>query len=230
MRNTALSLEQSVHTIGARVTARRNSLGLSLDLLAARAGMSTSYLDYVESRRGQPSMGVMRRLAEALHTTPEHLYGDPVLEPALHFSRHDSRAAGPTSPKVVSRLTTPECLLLLGSVPVGRVAFVINGPPVVLPVNFTLRGRSVVIQTAAMSPLAETARANRTVSFEADDIDEESQSGWSVLCQGPCRIVLEEDEREGDHNDLVHPWVGDDRRTIVGISPIEVTGRRIGRA
>jgi hypothetical protein len=189
--------------------------------------MATSYLEYVESQRGQPSIGVVRRLAEVLHTTLEHLYGDPVLEPSLHFSRRDNRPVVQGRPHVVSRLTQAECLLLLGSVPVGRVAFVVNGPPLVLPVNFTLQGTDVIIQTAAMSPLAEMARARRLVSFEVDDIDEPSRLGWSVLCHGPARLMAEADDRDHDQINLVRPWVGDDRRTVVAIGAAAFTGRRI---
>ena len=230
MRNPATSTDLNAQTVGGRVAARRTSLGLTVDAVAARAGMATSYLEYVESQRGQPSIGVVRRLAEALHTTLEHLYGDPVLEPSLHFARRDDRPTVEGRPHVVSRLTEAECLLLLGSVPVGRVAFVVNGPPLVLPVNFTLRGHDIVVQTAAMSPLAELARGHRLVSFEVDDIDEASRLGWSVLCQGPARLMAEADDRDNRDDDLVAPWIGGDRRTLVGISAGGFTGRRISAA
>lgn len=230
MRKTAPFLELSAQTVGGRVAARRTSLGLTIEAVAARAGMATSYLEYVESQRGQPSIGVVRRLAEVLHTTLEHLYGDPVLEPSQHFSRRDDRPVCQDHPHVVSRLTPAECLLLLGSVPVGRVAFVVNGPPLVLPVNFTLQGHDIIIQTAEMSPLAELARAHRLISFEVDDIDEASRLGWSVLCQGPARLMVEAADRNDSREDLVRPWIGDDRRTVVGINAGAFTGRRIGLA
>jgi len=230
MRNPAPSLELNAQTVGGRVAARRISLGLTLEAVAARAGMATSYLEYVESQRGQPSIGVVRRLAEVLHTTLEQLYGDPVLEPALHFSRRENRPAFQGHPHVVSRLNQAECLLLLGSVPVGRVAFVVNGPPLVLPVNFTLRDDDIVIQTAATSPLADLARAHRLVSFEVDDIDEASRLGWSVLCHGPARLMVEAADRDDNWDELVSPWIGNDRRTVVGIRAGAFTGRRIGLA
>jgi transcriptional regulator with XRE-family HTH domain len=227
MENRAASTQQSGLSLGDRVAARRNCLGLTLEAVAVRAGMATSYLEYVESQRGHPSAGVLRRLAEVLNTTPEHLYGEQVLEPSLHFSRRDEQPEAGGSPHVVSWLSAAECLLLLGSVPVGRVAFVVNGPPLVLPVNFTLQGTDVIIQTAAMSPLAEMARGRRLVSFEVDDIDEPSRLGWSVLCHGPTRLAMEADQRSDDLDALTQPWIGSDRRTVVVLSPTQVTGRRI---
>jgi len=48
-------------------------------------------------------------------------------------------------------LTYDECLQLLGSVPVGRVAFVTGGNPVILPVNHVLDGRAIAFRVAAGS-------------------------------------------------------------------------------
>src|SRR5437868_3568676 len=67
--------------IGARVTERRVSLGYDLATVAARAGMATSYLSWVEGPHGRPSAGAVRRLAQVLHTTVEHLYGEAGVEP-----------------------------------------------------------------------------------------------------------------------------------------------------
>jgi transcriptional regulator with XRE-family HTH domain len=224
--------KEATGAIGRRVSARRTSLGLTQELVAARAGMATSYLEYVEDEGGRPSAGVLRRLAEVLHTTVEHLYGEQELEPELHFARDRGRpqetAAVPTP--VVSQLTQEECRVLMGSVPIGRVAFALHGPPLVLPVNFTLMGHEIVIQTAAMAPLAELARAGRLVSFEVDEIDEPSRLGWSVLCHGPARISVEQGAHDHHAMDLVRPWFGGDRRTVVIITPTAVSGRRIGLA
>jgi hypothetical protein len=71
------------------------------------------------------------------------------------------------------------------------------------------------------------ARGRRLVSFEVDDIDEPSRLGWSVLCHGPARLMAEADDRDHDQINLVRPWVGDDRRTVVAIGAAAFTGRRI---
>lgn len=223
--------EDAPATVGRRVAARRTSLGYPQDVVATRAGMATSYLQYVEEQGGMPSAGVARRLAEVLHTTVEYFYGEGSLEPGLHHHRHQDGAPSTTPvAHVVSRLSAADCLLLMGSVPVGRVAFVVNGPPLVLPVNFTLMGRDIMIRTAAMSALAEMARAGRLVSFEVDDIDEPSRLGWSVLCHGPARVAHEQGDHDQAAQDLVRPWFGGERHTVVVITPSDITGRRIGLA
>jgi transcriptional regulator with XRE-family HTH domain len=217
--------------VGRRVAARRTSLGYPQEVVATRAGMTTSYLQYVEEQGGMPSAGVARRLAEVLHTTVEYLYGESTLEPGARVSRHQDLPAIPrASAPVVTHLSRKDCLLLMGSVPIGRVAFDVSGPPVVLPVNFTLMGHEIVIQTSAMSHLAELARAGRLVSFEVDDIDEPSRLGWSVLCHGPAHISTEDGLHDDVAQGLVQPWYGGDRHTVVVITPSKITGRRIGLA
>ena len=213
-------------TVGLRVGQRRVALGLSVAEVAKRAGMSPDYLEYVESRQGHPSVGVVRRLAEALHTTVEHLYGHAVMEPGVSFPSHQHVVDIRTH--VVTRLTEQECLLLLGSVPVGRVAFVVNGPPLVLPVNFTAMGHEVVMQTSETSALALAARAGRMASFEVDDIDEPSRLGWSVLCQGPLHALDRDEASRHSSDTLAASWFGDDRRTVVTLRPTSISGRRIG--
>ena len=227
-------VKEQLGAIGKRVAARRVALGYSRDVVASRAGMAESFLEYVESQGGHPSAGVLRRLAEVLHTSVEVLYGEQSIEPEAHFAR-DRTTVGTTAegrrvPAVVSRLAPDECRLLMASVPVGRVAFVVNGPPLVLPVNFTLMGSEIVIRTAAMAPLAELARANRLVSFEVDEVDEHSRLGWSVLCHGPARISTESGVTDHHAVDLVEPWIGGDRRAVVVIAPTAISGRRIGLA
>lgn len=212
--------------LGLRVQRRRTSLGLTVGEVAKRSGMSADYLAYVESRHGHPSLGVVRRLADALHTTVEHLYGQPVIEPGVSFASHQHVLDN--GGRSISVLTEPECLLLLGSVPVGRIAFVVNGPPLVLPVNFVAMGREVVLQTAETSALAITARAGRLASFEVDDIDEPSRLGWSVLCQGPLRVLTPVEASAHDADTLVRPWFDASRRSVVTLHPTSITGRRIG--
>ena len=75
------------------------------------------------------------------------------------------------------------CLRLLASVPVGRVGFVADGEVQVLPVNHVLDGQDVVFRTAHGSKLS-AAEGEKPVTFEVDDYDERTHSGWSVVVTG----------------------------------------------
>jgi uncharacterized protein len=118
------------------------------------------------------------------------------------------------------------CLSLLAAVSVGRVGFAADGEIFVLPVNFVMDGQAVVFRTAAGSKLAG-AEDKSEVAFEADNYDDITESGWSVLVRGPAEVV-EDDAEIGRLDRLgLRPWAkGADRPFWIRIRPISVTGRR----
>jgi uncharacterized protein len=118
------------------------------------------------------------------------------------------------------------CLALLSAVSVGRVGFVADGEVLVLPVNFVMDGQAVVFRTASGSKLAG-AEDRSTVAFEADNYDDISQSGWSVLVRGRAEVV--EDDAEIDRLSRLglYSWASTlDRPFWIRIRPTSVTGRR----
>src|SRR5919112_4735371 len=81
-------------------------------------------------------------------------------------------------------LTITECLRLLASKRVGRVAFNHHGP-VVLPVNFAMDGDRILICTSPHGYLGRQIRSC-VAGFQCDDLDEDTGAGWTVLVQGPA--------------------------------------------
>ena len=87
-------------------------------------------------------------------------------------------------------LSEDECRTLLEAHDVGRVDFVIDDFPVVLPVNYAIVGATIVVRTA---PGVLTAGvADKPVAFEVDGFERWNRSGWSVLAQGYGRDITEE--------------------------------------
>lgn len=124
-------------------------------------------------------------------------------------------------------LDLERCLELLGSVPVGRVAYQARGDVIVLPVNHVRDGRTVAFRTSVGSKLDAAQRATQ-VTFEVDDYDEASRSGWSVLVVGRAEVVDDQAERRRLDRLGAHPWSdGDARPYWVRIRPDEISGRRI---
>jgi nitroimidazol reductase NimA-like FMN-containing flavoprotein (pyridoxamine 5'-phosphate oxidase superfamily) len=118
------------------------------------------------------------------------------------------------------------CLRLLAAVSVGRVGFVAGGEVVVLPVNFVVDGQDVVFRTASGSKLA-AAEDSITAAFEADNYDDITESGWSVLVNGRFEVVEDEAEIARLSRFGLYPWAGAvDRPSWIRIRPISVTGRR----
>lgn len=122
-------------------------------------------------------------------------------------------------------LRPDECWSLTGSVPVGRVAFVSDGEPMVLPVNHRVVGHHVVFRTARGALLHE-ALMDRPVAFEADGWDETHRTGWSVVIRGQASAV----DMSGADALALDAWADSvERDDWVRITPTEVSGRRIVR-
>ena len=85
-------------------------------------------------------------------------------------------------------LATEVCWQLLEGRQIGRVAFVDDRGPMVLPVNFRLDGRSIVVRTARGSIL-EAIGSGAPVTFEVDGTDAYMETGWSVIARGVASEV-----------------------------------------
>ena len=138
------------------------------------------------------------------------------------MSRADSQ---PT----VEVLYEDECLRLLATQEVGRLAVVEGGySPLIVPVNYILDGRAIVFRTDGGTKLRGAIRA--PVSFEVDDLDPSTRSGWSVVARGVARDLSGKDR---SHLEVrlaatpLHPWVPGERSHLVRIAPTTLSGRRV---
>jgi nitroimidazol reductase NimA-like FMN-containing flavoprotein (pyridoxamine 5'-phosphate oxidase superfamily) len=140
--------------------------------------------------------------------------------------------AGPSTLDTrLEELSDGECRLLLGLVAVGRIAFVVDGLPVVLPVNYRVlsdeSGLWVLLRTR---PGNAIDGAPENVAFEIDGIDFNNHTGWSVLVRGALHHL--------DHNEIElfskrfdpNPWLQEERTSWLAIKPRTVTGRRLQAA
>src|SRR6516165_11080518 len=122
-----------------RLARRRIELRLSTTQVAARANISRRYLEYLERYPATPGVPVLRRLAAALLTTPTALLGGGTEAPPGHGTRPDAA--------LLQKLSPAECRQLIAPGGIGRIAFSTVSGPVVLPVNFTVIGLSIVVRT-----------------------------------------------------------------------------------
>ncbi|HUZ23083.1 MAG TPA: pyridoxamine 5'-phosphate oxidase family protein [Streptosporangiaceae bacterium] len=133
----------------------------------------------------------------------------------------------PTDHAGLEILRFDECLRLLSTVPVGRVGFLADGEIVVLPVNHAMDGQDVVFRAARGSKLS-AAEGQELAAFEADDYDEQAQSGWSVLVSGRAEAVYAEAEIQRLSRLGLQPWAtGAQRPFWIRIRSSSVTGRQI---
>jgi uncharacterized protein len=123
-------------------------------------------------------------------------------------------------------LERDECLQLLANDEVGRLGVVNGGAPVILPVNYTLDGESIVIRTEAGTKLNAGPRS--PACFEIDWFDRANRRGWSVLVSGRLEEVTPFDgaELERVRQLPVDPWAGP-RFHWLRLVPTRITGRRV---
>jgi CBS domain-containing protein len=122
-----------------------------------------------------------------------------------------------------------ECLRRLATTPVGRVAFVVAGAPIVLPVNHGLDGTSIVFRTTWGSKL-QVAQGGGAVAFEVDGFEHTTRTGWSVLVRGKASPVYESYDVQRYDALGVRPWAGiepEDDAVWIRIRAEEITGREI---
>lgn len=90
--------------------------------------------------------------------------------------------------RVHERLGHEECLRLLSTTGIGRLAYTQSALPAVRPVSFLLRADAVLIPARAGSPLVDAVRG-AVVAFETDRYDEADRTGWTVTVVGPTRLL-----------------------------------------
>ena len=122
-----------------------------------------------------------------------------------------------------------ECWTLLRSRSVGRIGFVVDDWPLVLPVNYAIDAQDVVIRTGPGAKLA-SIQPGAQVTLEVDSTETLYRSGWSVLLFGLARVVTDPDELRHAKSLALKPWVAGELPYWVKIRPVQVTGRRLPRA
>lgn len=122
-----------------------------------------------------------------------------------------------------------ECLELLRSQPIGRLAVADHGyyPPHIVPVNYALDGERVVFRSDEGLKFRLSVLAEHSVSFEVDSIDDEGELAWSVVVQGRATLLSDEEIAALPHGAWLRPWAPGDRRAWVRIDPYAITGRRL---
>jgi nitroimidazol reductase NimA-like FMN-containing flavoprotein (pyridoxamine 5'-phosphate oxidase superfamily) len=124
-------------------------------------------------------------------------------------------------------LTSAECRRLLATRRLGRLAFLNRADqPLIVPVNYSMDGRDVLIATGP-GPKLQAAIRGEVVAFEVDVIDEETARGWSVVVSGRAKReprAVRSSLVRGDRADP-RPWAPGPRLDVVRISPSRLTGR-----
>jgi nitroimidazol reductase NimA-like FMN-containing flavoprotein (pyridoxamine 5'-phosphate oxidase superfamily) len=116
-----------------------------------------------------------------------------------------------------------ECLRLLRTVSLGRIAITTGALPTILPINFRVEGDRILFRTGVGTKL-DAATRGAVVAFETDAFDPMYHSGWSVVVTGVAQAVEDPDDR------AVHTtprWAPGQDERLVEVSIEDISGRRL---
>ena len=129
----------------------------------------------------------------------------------------------------VVELDHDECLRLLATTTLGRLAVNVEGwPPVIRPVNYVFdeSSQSIVFRSARGSKLTAVLLSSEA-AFEIDGTDPGADSGWSVIVVGRAEEVTQASEIARLGQLGLRPLAPGDKPHWIRIRSTVVSGRRI---
>ncbi len=127
-------------------------------------------------------------------------------------------------------LAAEQCLELLSTVRLGRIAVTVRAVPSIFPVDYRLVDGQIVFRAGEGTNLYRAA-ASKVVAFEVDEVDLSWQQGWSVVAVGVAREV--KDHEVKDHEAMSSTldrapnlWDSKTGSHVIAIVPALLSGRR----
>lgn len=126
-------------------------------------------------------------------------------------------------------MDTSTCWDHLRDAEVGRVVRVVDGAPTLAVVNIGVDEDAVVLRSRRGGRLAATlAHPGVPALVEADGLDGQARTGWSVVAHGTLVPVLDEVQASRLHRAYPASWLlGDHEGVWLRLTVTEVTGRRL---
>lgn len=190
----------------------------STSIRPRRPGAADSHLVVDLARAAPDATGAGHPATNSRVPPPSGIAG--ALEPAPE--------GGPNT--AIVDLDRPECLRLLASNSIGRVAVSVTGrdTPMLRPVNYVFdeSSKSVLIRSDLGSKL-HALLSSATATFEIDGIDFNGHVGWSVIVMGVSEEIANPAELRRIDSLGLEPWAPGHKGHWIRIRANTVSGRRI---
>lgn len=121
----------------------------------------------------------------------------------------------------MTELDRHEALRLLGTVGLGRIVFTEFAMPAVRPVNHILDDGDIIIRTHTGAALLSAV--DTVVAYEADQIEPDEHTGWSVVVTGFVRAI-KDPAVVARYEQVLKPWVERNMDQVLRIHPEIVDG------
>jgi uncharacterized protein len=109
---------------------------------------------------------------------------------------------------------------------VGRIAFIVDGRPMIMPVNYLAESDALFFCTGQGTKLS-TLRDGVSVAFEVDDSRPLDRSGWSVVVEGKASEVTDPKELERLLRGPLKSWAVGPSAHWIRVTYEHVSGRQI---
>lgn len=143
-----------------------------------------------------------------------------------------TRDAGGGQGRTLRPLTREQAMRLLRSVSMGRIAFTYRAMPAIRPVNHMVDEDGLIVirshEGAAIVTASDAGRGT-VVCYEADQIETDTRTGWTVVVTGLARIVDDPAQAAAYRREL-HPWVTGQMDYIIRIEPTIITAFELAPA
>lgn len=136
-----------------------------------------------------------------------------------------------TGQRSLEVLDEAACIALLKSQSVGRMGFVDDTGPMVLPVNIRFVARNgphwVIVRTNKDTDILKAASTR--VAVEIDDIDVAKKDAWSVVARGELQRLSDDEAQDLFGHFDPGPWLSERDEWLV-VRCDRITGRRVHNA
>lgn len=135
--------------------------------------------------------------------------------------------AGVTDHRGLRVMSLDECVRLIPTQVLARLAFVFDGEPVILPVTVGLDDLAVVFRTSWGTKM-QAAIDGQPVAIEVDQVDPAKRTGWSVVVKGIASVVYDPEQTQRWERLRVPYWLDHTDETFwIRVIPEEVSGREL---
>jgi uncharacterized protein len=109
---------------------------------------------------------------------------------------------------------------------VGRLAFIVDGRPMIMPVNYLADRDALVFCTGEGTKLS-ALRGGAAVAFEVDDSRPLDHSGWSIVVEGTASEITDPAELKRLRSGPLKSWAVRPTAHWIRVTYEHVSGRRI---
>ena len=125
----------------------------------------------------------------------------------------------------LEELDESECWDLLAQGTIGRVGLHFGAIPRIVPMNFALIDKCILVCTAEGGAVTHALRES-VVAFQVDAFHLH-QEEWSVVAVGPTAKVTDLRTLQAVDGLLMGPWAPGDRHCVTRIEPGHISGQRL---